>query len=107
MDVLLKRLNKIPIITVHQAKGCEFDTVLLAGADNLMFPIPFSENPSEEKRLFYVAISRAKNTLILTCHGNHSEAQPRLPSEYFFNIPQEYVERYTFDGKRVRKYGQP
>ncbi len=107
MDVLLKRLNKIPIITVHQAKGCEFDTVLLAGADNLMFPIPFSENPSEEKRLFYVAISRAKNTLILTCHGNHSEAQPRLPSKYFFNIPQEYVERYTFDGKRVRKYGQP
>ena len=38
MDLLIQKLHKIPIITVHQSKGCEFDTVILAGADDDNFP---------------------------------------------------------------------
>ena len=38
MDMLIRKLKKIPIITVHQSKGCEFDTVIIAGADDDNFP---------------------------------------------------------------------
>lgn len=64
IDSLIRKLNQIPIITVHQSKGCEFDTVILAGCNSLNFP-SFAAvkdgNEEEEKRVFYVAISRAKN----------------------------------------------
>ena len=104
MDVLLRRLKKIPIITVHQSKGCEFDTVLLAGADNLMFPLSFSVEAGredEERRLFYVAISRAKRKLVMSCYKNASINFPRGPSKYVYRIPQEYIKWHDYDGKTV------
>lgn len=106
MDVLIKKLNKIPIITVHQSKGCEFDTVILAGVDNFMFPIASAakaKREDEEKRVFYVAISRAKDNLIMTCHGSNSDIFPRLPSSYVSKIPQNYIEWYIYDGKTTRR----
>ncbi|MGL5576947.1 MAG: 3'-5' exonuclease [Sarcina sp.] len=56
---------RIPIITVHQAKGLEFDTVIVAGIIEGKFPI-FNGNLDDEGNLFYVAITRAKKRLILT-----------------------------------------
>lgn len=110
MDVLIKKLKKFPIITVHQSKGCEFDTVLLAGVDNFMFPI-FSAakegREEEEKRVFYVAISRAKNTLIMSCHRNNSVTNPRVPSPYVSKIPQECIEWYTYDGTKILQNTEP
>ena len=107
MDVLIKKSDKIPIITVHQSKGCEFDTVILAGADNFTFPnfSAVKENrEEEEKRVFYVAISRAKNKLVMTCRKGGPTGS-RKPSPYVFNIPRQYIEWYFFDGKTTVKRG--
>ncbi len=93
MDVLLAKTKKIPIITVHQAKGCEFDTVILAGADDSNFPsyaARQSGDEDEEKKVFYVAITRAKQRLILTRalrNGKHELEE----TPYFWQIPEEYV----------------
>ncbi len=92
MDVLVKKLNRIPIVTVHQAKGCEFDTVIIVGADDSNFPSYAAKrigDEEEEKKIFYVAITRAKRKLILTRatrDGKHAMATP-----YFWKIPEEFV----------------
>ncbi len=93
MDVLVEKLNKIPVITVHQAKGCEFDTVVLAGADDDNFPsyaARQSGDEEEEKKVFYVAITRAKKKLILT-RAMHNGRYDVGETPYFWNIPEEYV----------------
>ncbi|MGL6173310.1 MAG: 3'-5' exonuclease [Cellulosilyticaceae bacterium] len=61
--------GKVPIMTVHQSKGLEFDTVYIAGCNEGLFPLTKSVNEGylgEEKRLFYVAMTRAKKYLYLT-----------------------------------------
>ncbi len=60
--------NGVVIATVHGAKGLEFDTVFIVGCEEKIFPISRddSEDLEEERRLMYVAITRAKNDLILT-----------------------------------------
>lgn len=70
-ELMIERTGKerIPIITVHQSKGLEFDYVFLAGLEEKIFPSSQAINKkdlTEEKRLFYVAITRAKKKLYLT-----------------------------------------
>lgn len=92
-ELLFRAQNAIPLLTVHQAKGCEFDTVILAGADDRNFPNFFSreeKTEEEEKKVFYVAISRAKKKLILTKYA-HNGREPLLPSPYTKNIPEQYL----------------
>lgn len=93
MDVFIEKTNKIPIITVHQAKGCEFDTVILAGADDNHFPsyaAKQSGGEEEEKKVFYVAITRAKERLILT-RAQYSGKYQMQETPYFWMLPSEYV----------------
>jgi len=69
LDRLMKDQNQLAVITVHQAKGLEFDHVIIPFLNQGMFPLNFTGiNPEEECRLFYVAITRAKKTLLLTRH---------------------------------------
>lgn len=58
----------VVIATVHSAKGLEFDTVFVVGCEEKIFPISRDNNDDleEERRLMYVAITRAKKNLILT-----------------------------------------
>ena len=65
----LTKHGSIPIITAHQAKGLEYETVVMSGLTNSTFPTYQSlknNNIDEEKRLFYVAMTRAKKHLIMT-----------------------------------------
>ncbi len=93
MDLLIQKSNKIPIITVHQAKGCEFDTVVLAGADDGNFP-SFAAKQSgyeeEEKKIFYVAITRARKQLVLT-RALHNGKHHLDETPYFWGLPEDYV----------------
>ena len=92
-DVFYAKQNAIPLLTVHQAKGCEFDTVILAGADDRNFPNFFSKSEKteeEEKKVFYVAISRAKKKLILT-KSSYNGGNELFPSPYAKKIPEEYL----------------
>jgi len=62
---------RIPVVTVHQSKGLEFDTVILCGLAEGEFPSFLAERDGrveEERRLFYVALTRARRRLILTGH---------------------------------------
>ncbi len=93
MDVFIQRLNRIPMITIHQAKGCEFDTVILVGADDNNFPnyaAKQADEEDEEKKVFYVAITRAKKQLILT-RAKYIGRYERKETPYFWSIPEEYV----------------
>lgn len=69
MEKLLLKKGKIPIITVHQAKGLEFDYIFLAGLQDNVFPNAHSietDYLEEEKRVFYVALTRAKKKLYMS-----------------------------------------
>lgn len=93
LDLLLQK-QQIPIITVHQAKGSEFDYVFLAGLQENDFPIFNAEENgclAEEARLFYVAITRAKKKLFLSWCQNNNGRYRRM-SRFLKSIPREYID---------------
>ncbi len=102
MDIMIKRLRKIPLITVHQSKGCEFDEVIIAGADENEFPsygARLSGNEEEEKRVFYVALTRAKKKLVITYSAKKTFGQnsyERKPSPYLDYLPSDAVDNIKF-----------
>lgn len=94
-SLIINRTKKprIPIITVHQAKGLEFDTVFLAGIQNNTFPSYMSikeGNLVEEKRVFYVAITRAKKRLVITYNSQGKYGHRNEISQFINYIPKEF-----------------
>ncbi len=92
IDLYIKKYAMIPIITVHQAKGSEFDYVFVAGLTDGIFPNYLaiqSGRIEEEKRLFYVAITRAKKRLFLSWHPNSFRMSEK--SRFLQAINKEYI----------------
>ncbi|HHL2037298.1 TPA: 3'-5' exonuclease [Clostridium perfringens] len=94
-SLIINRTKKprIPIITVHQAKGLEFDTVFLAGIQNNTFPSYMSikeGNLAEEKRVFYVAITRAKKRLVITYNSQGKYGHRNEIIQFINYIPKEF-----------------
>ncbi len=93
----------VKLMTVHAAKGLEFDYVFIVGLEDGLFPhkrdnekIIKNEDDEEERRLFYVAITRARKKLFIS----HSQTrtlfgvkQVNLPSEFVFDIPDSSIIR--------------
>ncbi|PHV71171.1 hypothetical protein CS063_07525 [Sporanaerobium hydrogeniformans] len=82
--------NRIPIITIHQAKGLEFDKVYVAGCNERTFPSAKSirdNHLEEERRLFYVAMTRPRRKLTLTYHNE-------APRSYFVDTIAEKYKEY-------------
>ena len=80
--------NRIPIITIHQAKGLEFDNVYLVGCNGNVFPSYRSVTNGkveEEMRLFYVALTRAKKQLSISYNMKNGA------SEFISMIDQKYL----------------
>ena len=95
-EVLIQKtgIDRIPIITVHQAKGLEFDYVFLAGLEQNTFPTYqslISNNISEEKRLFYVAMTRAKKRLFLSNSNVNKWGKKTYGSEFIKDINITYL----------------
>jgi DNA helicase-2/ATP-dependent DNA helicase PcrA len=101
--------EKIKLSTIHQAKGLEFDVVFSIMLCDGLFPSARSseteEGLEEERRLFYVTITRAKNELYL-CHplmragyGNEGITMQQ-PSRFLNEIPKDYVDEWN-----LRTYG--
>ena len=87
-------MEKIPIITVHQAKGTEFDYVFVAGLHDGLFPMRravASENLEEEERLFYVAMTRAKKKLFLSYSDGSRTGRLNMQSRFIDHVPAKYV----------------
>jgi len=79
--------GRVPVVTVHQAKGLEFDVVFVAGAVDDEFPSWFAkqdggERLAEEQRLFYVAVTRARRALFLSTHAVGDRGHRRVRTPY-------------------------
>ena len=88
------KFPKIPIITVHQSKGLEYDTVFLAGLKENTFPSYMSvkaNNIDEEKRTFYVAMTRAKKRLYMTCSLEDAYGKIGEESRFIKLIDYKYL----------------
>jgi DNA helicase-2/ATP-dependent DNA helicase PcrA len=75
----------VPVLTVHQAKGLEFENVFVANATDSEFPSWRSQKENrlpEEHRLFYVAISRARRRLTISWPAVNDRGRPASPSRY-------------------------
>ncbi|APR01397.1 exonuclease, DNA polymerase III, epsilon subunit family domain protein [Clostridium botulinum] len=93
LDRMLTKYPRVPIITVHQAKGAEFDYVFLAALQNNIFPnyMAVKEgNEIEEKRLFYVAMTRAKKYLYLS-FSEYEHNRRKAKSMLIDYIPKDYL----------------
>jgi DNA helicase-2/ATP-dependent DNA helicase PcrA len=91
LDRYLEGEDKVFLLTVHQAKGLEFDTVFIAGATDRQFPSARSAREGrldEEHRLFYVAMTRARRRLFITHHRKDGEDRPQTPSRFLASIPE-------------------
>jgi len=100
----------VTLSTVHQAKGLEFDTVFVTGMEEGLFPHAKSMriygNADEERRLCYVAMTRARRRLYLVRAQSRrvgGELRETLPSRFLGEIPEELVVR--FSGHENRKEG--
>lgn len=95
----------VRLMTVHASKGLEFAYVFVTGMEEGLFPHTKDENVSEEdaeeeRRLFYVAITRAKKKLFLTYAQSRTIFGSRgvnIPSEFLLEIPDEYIDREFLD----------
>ncbi len=102
--------NKIPgvkLMTVHASKGLEFNTVFVTGLEHGLFPHERGErltgaDAEEERRLMYVAVTRAREKLFLTYASMrtiYGARDIRLPSEFLSDIPDELITRESRDGE--------
>jgi ATP-dependent DNA helicase UvrD/PcrA len=86
--------ERVPVVTVHQAKGLEFDVVFLAGAVEGEFPHWRSREEGgdrleEERRIFYVGVTRARRRLFVTTHAGGERGRHRSPSRYLRALEAE------------------
>lgn len=92
--------HKITLMTIHSAKGLEFCTVFVVGLEEGLFPSDMvSGNPremEEERRLFYVAITRAKTHCYLSyaqCRFRYGQMEFSAPSRFLKDIDPKYLDR--------------
>lgn len=93
-------VDRITLMTLHNAKGLEFPIVFITGMEDGLFPISRAmESPTdleEERRLFYVGITRAEEYLYLT-HANlrrrYGGVMPCLRSRFVDEMPEEYIDQ--------------
>ena len=90
--------GKVKLMTVHAAKGLEFSTVFLCGMNEGIFPsrkVRTLEAMEEERRLAFVAITRAKDRLYLSRGaGRNFDGSPQYPSRFILDI-DPHLFRYT------------
>ena len=98
--------NCVTLMTMHAAKGLEFPIVFSIGMEEGVFPgyraIGEEEELEEERRLCYVALTRAKERLYLTCAAQRmlfGRTSANLPSRFVQEIPSEHLQA----GGRVRQ----
>ncbi len=109
-DTLVTGKNAPTLLTLHAAKGLEFDVVFIIGLDDGLLPHSRSfddvEAMEEERRLFYVGITRAKDRLYLTRalrRGSRGYAEETIPSRFLEDIPSELLAGKGRAGRRLAR----
>ncbi|HEX9159751.1 MAG TPA: UvrD-helicase domain-containing protein [Rhizomicrobium sp.] len=99
--------DRLSLMTLHAAKGLEFDTVFLPGWEEGLFPSQrtMDENGlaglEEERRLAYVGLTRAKKRVRISFAANrrvHGNWQSALPSRFISELPEEHVDAVIDEG---------
>jgi DNA helicase II / ATP-dependent DNA helicase PcrA len=104
-----KDRNKVSLMTIHAAKGLEFPYVFIAGVEENLFPSQLSINSrqelEEERRLFYVALTRAMNLATISYaetrfrYGNFNLCEP---SRFIDELDSEYIHYLVPPGTRKK-----
>jgi DNA helicase-2/ATP-dependent DNA helicase PcrA len=112
-DALDDEQNQVTLMTLHNAKGLEFRAVFIVGCEEEVFPSARSieeQGIEEERRLFYVGMTRAMERLTLT----HASARllwgrttHNLPSRFLDELPDGHVERDRLRPASWSSYGAP
>jgi DNA helicase-2/ATP-dependent DNA helicase PcrA len=99
--------DRINLMTLHAAKGLEFNTVFLPGWEEGLFPSQRTMDESglagleEERRLAYVGLTRAKQRIRVSFAANrrvHGSWQSALPSRFITELPEEHVDAVVDEG---------
>lgn len=100
--------DTVKLMTIHAAKGLEFSCVFAAGLEEMLFPnamaINTREELEEERRLFYVVITRAKQRLWITYANTRyrfGQLVQNEPSRFIEEVPEQYLDK-SFAGGGVK-----
>ncbi len=110
----------VKLMTIHAAKGLEFETVFVSGCEDALFTpratteqSASEEKTEEERRLFYVAMTRAKSKLFLTWAGMrmvYGQTEMNLICPFVLDIPDEYLNEenvgFSFASQRFSGSGE-
>lgn len=104
--------DTVKLMTIHAAKGLEFSCVFAAGLEEMLFPNALSINTreelEEERRLFYVVITRAKQRLWVTYANTRYRFGSLVqndPSRFIEEIPEQYMDRSFAGGGAKNQVG--
>ncbi len=104
--------DKVNLMTIHSAKGLEFPNVFIVGLEENIFPSPMACNSlrelEEERRLLYVAITRAEENCTLTCARNryrYGKMEFDTPSRFIRDIAPELLEVSDYTDGSFRPSG--
>lgn len=111
-DTLLQKSRGVRLMTVHASKGLEFKYVFVTGLEQDLFPHSkdgsrVKEDKEEERRLFYVAVTRAREKLFLTYASLRTifgMKQVNSPSEFIYDIPPQltsFEQAHNGDGDKI------
>lgn len=110
IDSLDNQDNAVTMMTIHSAKGLEFPIVFLVGLEEGIFPHSRSllerDQLEEERRLMYVAMTRAKDKLYLLHARNrmlYGQTQSNAPSQFLMDIPETLIEKEQFQRSTHQK----
>lgn len=114
-DAIMDRQARdgVRLMTVHSSKGLEFKDVFITGLEQDLFPHKGwgdtdDADPEEERRLFYVAITRAKEKLFISYAASRmifGQRQLKMPSEFLEDIDEEIADIEKNENARYSEYG--
>lgn len=106
--------HKVTLMTIHSAKGLEFPAVFIVGMEENLFPSPMSGNSpralEEERRLFYVAITRAERFCFLSYARSRyrfGKTEFSNPSRFLQDIDSQYIDFSQAGGGSYASYKKP
>ena len=106
--------DKVSLMTIHSAKGLEFRVVFIVGMEENLFPNQMANGSvrelEEERRLFYVAITRAEEQCFLTYAKNryrYGKSEFCTPSSFLNDIDEQFIQFESSSGQRTSVYERP
>ena len=90
-----EKRSGVNLATIHNTKGLEFDRVFITGLEDGILPSARTENIEEERRLFYVAVTRARHALYITSAASRfrfGRSERQMPSPFLAELDKEAVD---------------